>query len=99
MTAYKLLRMRRDGSLGSLFIHRSAVMPEGVWMEAEFHPTPGYAPREGFHCTWKPLAPHLSMRGRVWCEVEMDGWTELPRPERQGGMWYLAKRMKILRRV
>ena len=30
--AFKLLRMRRDGTIGSLFINRKQVIQLGVWM-------------------------------------------------------------------
>ena len=43
-----------------------------------------------------PHAPHLSMDRRVWIEVEIDDYEQLKRPEHQGGMWYLAQRMKVL---
>jgi hypothetical protein len=65
MKAYKLMKHRKDGTLGSLFIHRKAVIPVGVWLDAEDHPTKGYAHRVGWHCTFKPYAPHLGTKGRV----------------------------------
>jgi len=49
-----------------------------------------------WHCTSQPIAPHLSEVGRVWVEVEMQGIHEFPRPSCQGGMWYLAERIKII---
>lgn len=39
MKAYKLLRVRRDGSLGPLFINKQQKIIVGNWMEAEDHPT------------------------------------------------------------
>jgi len=99
MIAYKLLRVRKDGSLGSLFINRRQRIPVGVWLEAEDHPTKGYAHRPGWHCTSKPVAPHLGTRGRQWFEVEIT--SEIPhiRPKSQGGLWFLSRYMKIVRRV
>jgi len=99
--AYKLLKQRQDGSLGPLLINISQRVPIGRWLESECHPTKGYAIRPGWHCTAKPNAPHLKKilkcgQKRVWCEVEIDGITPFERPKRQGGLWYLAKRMRII---
>jgi hypothetical protein len=99
MIAYKLLRRRRDGSLGPLFINQRQRIPAGVWLDAEDHPTKGYARRPGWHAAPRPEAPHLSLRGRVWCIVEIEDYVPLTRPEAQGGLWYLAKRMKLLQEI
>jgi hypothetical protein len=96
MKAYKLFRVRKDGSIGSLFINARRKLPIGKWMWAEDYPTNGFAHRPGWHATAKPEAPHLSMKGRKWFEVEMKYATEHERPASQGGMWYLAKRIKIV---
>ena len=45
MKAYKLFKLRADGTLGPLFINRQQVVPIGEWLEAETHPTQGYAVR------------------------------------------------------
>lgn len=95
MIAYKLFRERKDGTLGPLFINRKLRVPIGVELEAEDHPTKGYAHRPGWHCTHKPIAPHLSEKDRVWAEVEIEDYTEFKRPITQGGLWYLANRMKV----
>ena len=102
MKAYKLLRVARDGKLHPLFINRKEPTPFGVWMKAECYPTKGFAVRQGWHCTFKPLAPHLSMKlasgeRRVWVEVEVEDWKSYNRPESQGGSWILAQRMKVNR--
>jgi hypothetical protein len=97
-TAYKLFRIRADGSLGPLFIHRRQRIPLNEWLPAENHPTPGYTIRPWWHCTGEPAAPHLGMTGRAWYEVEMRGAREFPRPASQGGMWYLAEWIKVLGR-
>ena len=47
MIAYKLFRVRRDGSLGSLFINKSAILPMNKWIVAEDHKTKGYKHRPG----------------------------------------------------
>jgi len=99
MKAYKLLRQRKDGTLGPLFINRKQRIPIGEWLEAEDHPTKGYKHRPGWHVTAKPEAPHLTTKGRVWAEVQVKEVRELPRPASQGGMWYLADRMKVVRLI
>ena len=97
MVVYKLMRLRKDGTLGSLFINRNVVIPLNEWLEAENHPTKGYQERFGWHCTFKPIAPHLSKRGRVWVKCEVEDTETYDRPESQGGQWVLAKRMKVLK--
>jgi len=86
----------RDGSLSSLFIGKKQRLQIGKWLDAECIPTKGFAVRPGWHCTKEPIAPHLSMKGRTWVTVEIDDYTELHRPAFQGGVWYLAEKMKIL---
>lgn len=97
MRAYKLFRLRKNGTLGPLFIGRKQVIEPGVWLQAELLPTPGFAVRFGWHACAEPIAPHLSKKGRVWCEVEIEGVTEYRRPEAQGGLWYTADRLKVTR--
>ena len=96
MIAHKLVRLMKDGSLSSLFIGQKNRLPIGGWLESECIPTRGFAVREGWHCTKEPTAPHLSMRNRVWVRAKIEDYTELHRPLAQGGVWYLAKRIKIL---
>lgn len=98
-TAYKLFRKRKDGTLGPLFINRKQVIPVGEWLEAEDHPTKGYAHRPGWHCGAEPKAPHLSERDRVWCEVEVEGYYDFPRPQHQGVRWMIADRMRVVREL
>ena len=93
---YKLFRLRKDGTLGSLFINRRAVLPIGKWMKNECHPTKGFALRPYWHITSQPNAPHLSMKGRVWMRVEMRKFIEQKRPANQGGLWYLAEWIRII---
>jgi len=99
MRGYKLLRKMKDGSLAPLFINKKSRTPIGVWMDAEDHPTKGFAHRKGWHCTLKPEAPHLSTKERVWVEVEMKDTELYNRPESQGGTWVLAQRMKIIKEL
>jgi len=95
LKAWKLFRQRKDGSIGSLFINRRYRIPIGEWLRAESHPTKGYKHRPFWHCTKRPLAPHLSEKGRVWRKVEVSGVTEISRPESQGGVWYLARCLRV----
>lgn len=94
--AFKLLRKRKDGSLGPLFINKRQIITPGVWMDAEAHRTKGFAFRPGWHCAPAPFAPHLSLKGRVWCAVLIDDFRELVRPDIQGGAWLLANRMCVI---
>ena len=99
--AYKLLRIRNDNTLGSLFVGRSRSIPVGEWMDCEYDlPHAGLAHRPGFHCTSSPNAPHIKMKlkngeTRVWCMVSIKDFEELSRPISQGGLWYVAKHMRI----
>ena len=99
MIAYKLLRRRKDGSLGPLFINQRQRIPIGEWLEAEDHPTKGFAHRPGWHCSHEPKAPHLSMKGREWFKVVIDNFYEFERPEHQGGRWFIAGKMIVLGQV
>lgn len=101
--AYKLMRIK-DGVLYPLFINRNVPTPIGEWLPAECHPTKGFAVRQGWHCCFQPVAPHLKMtlangEQRVWVECEVEDWQKYDRPESQGGAWILAQNMKILRVV
>jgi hypothetical protein len=101
MLAYKLFRRRKDGTIGPLFINRRQRVPLGQWLEAEDHPTSGFAHRPGWHCGVEPRAPHLtrgakSSRDREWFVVEVADFTTFRRPDDQGGEWVLANRMRVL---
>ena len=96
MIAYKLLRVRKDGTLGSLFIDRGGVLEPGTWLWAETHPTKGYTIRTGWHCLSKPHAPHLTEHGRQWYRVHIREHKRIEKPASQGGTWFLARQIKIL---
>jgi hypothetical protein len=96
MIAYKLFRQLKTGEITSLFINKKRRLPIGEWMEAEMFPTKGFAIRPYWRCTSHPHAPHLSMKNRVWLKVDMENFIEFQRPENQGGLWFLAKRIKII---
>lgn len=77
--AYKLFRTLRGrpGELFPLFIDKSSPVPVGEWIEAEYHPTKGFAQRPGWHVGRAPQAAHLMKKDgslpsdRVWAEVEI----------------------------
>ena len=97
MIGYKLFKQRKDGTLGPLFINRKQRLEVGKTYEAEDHKTKGYAHRPGWHICAKPSAPHLKKEGRVWAKVEFHDAETHKRPANQGGLWYTAKRMTILK--
>ena len=99
--AYKLFRELKSGQITSLFINKTRKLQYNKWLEYENYPTSGFAERPGWHCTEKPCAPHLKMElksgeKRVWKTVMIQDFTEFKRPENQGGLWFLAKRIKII---
>lgn len=96
MIAYKLLRQLKNGDLTPLFINKTQRIPYNQWMDAECHPTKGFAVRPYWHCTSGPCAPHLSKKGRIWGIVEIEDYSSITRPDNQGGEWFLAKRMKLI---
>lgn len=96
MIVYKLFRQLKSGDITSLFINKKRRLKSNEWLEAESFPTKGYILRPYWHCTDKPFAPHLSLKNRIWKQVEIKEYIEFNRPEHQGGKWYLAKQIKIL---
>ena len=46
---YKLFEMNEKGDLFPLFIDKNTSVPIGKWIPAEYHPTPGFAARGGWH--------------------------------------------------
>ena len=102
MKAYKLVKLGKDGKCYPLFINKHEPFVFGKEMVAGCYPTKGFAVREGFHCCFKPIAPHLkeqlaSGQQRVWIELDVEDYTTYDRPESQGGMWILAKRITPIR--
>jgi len=96
MIAYKLCRKKKNGDITSLFINKSETLLFNVWIEAKSFPTKGFKVRPFWHCTSSPIAPHLFLKGRVWVKVEIDDYEIFNRPENQGGIWFLAKKIKLL---
>lgn len=104
MIAYKLMRVKKDGNIYPLFINKTVPTPIDRWLDAECHPTKGFAVRKGWHCCLKQNAPHLKMRlsngeQRIWVKVEVDDYSLYNRPESQGGEWVLAQKIKIIERL
>jgi len=99
MKAFKLVRKLKDKSLAPLFIDKKIRLKTGVWLKAKLCPTKGYTIRQGWHCTTKPYAPHLTMNNRVWIEVEVQNYKQYLRPQNQGGLWILAQEMKVIREL
>lgn len=97
MYAYKLMRERKDGSLGSLFINRRARYYPGDVMVAKPHPTPGFAFRPLIHCTDRMEADHLSKAGRRWVLVYIYGDVEWF--QHRGQSWPLAQKLKIMSKM
>lgn len=104
MKAYKLFRKSAVGAYHSLFINKVVSLPLNEWLEAQCYPTNGFAVRAGWHCTLKPVAPHLVMNPkngmrRVWCEVEVEDVCYHNRPVSQGGTWVTAQRLRLVREL
>ena len=96
MIAYKLCRKLKSGKITPLFINKSEGIKLDTWYKSECHPTKGFKVRQGWHCTSTPSAPHLSKKNRVWIKVEILDYQSIKRPESQGGLWYLADKIKFL---
>ena len=97
MKAYKLLKVRKDKTIGPLFINCRQRIPLGVWLLSENHPTKGFAVRPGWHTCSTPDAPHLIIRGRAWFEVLIKDYQIIERPKSQGGIWYISNHIKLVR--
>jgi len=95
MKAYKLFKLRKNGSISSLFINNKVILPLNTWLQAFSFPTEGFQLRPGWHTMKRPIAPHLSKKNRIWAEVEIKDYEKCKRPESQGGLWYLSKWMKV----
>lgn len=107
MQAYKLFRVRTNGTLGPVIINRGQVIPVGKWLKAEDHSAKalsyGVAVRPGFHATKEPHAPHLTKPSkkaladnRTWYLVELKKVRAEHRGVDGGSDWYVADHMKVL---
>lgn len=99
MIAYKLFRVLKNGEISPLFINKKARLPLNKWLVAEAHRTKGYKFRPFWHCTSNPSADHLTEKGRQWYQIEIKDYSEMKRPPSQGGLWYLANNIKIIKKV
>ena len=99
MIAYKLFRVLQSGEITPLFINKTCRLQRGKVILAENHPTKGFAHIPFGHCCSQPIAPHLSMKGRAWYEIEIYNYTEFKRPVSQGSIWYLASKIKIIKPI
>jgi hypothetical protein len=66
-------------------------------LPAKKHAIPGFKVRAGWHAAPRPVAPHLSTKGRVWAKVELEDVETLSRPKFQGDVWFIAKKMRVLK--
>lgn len=94
--AYKLCRIKKNGQITSLFINKTENLIFNKWLKAKCYPTKGFKIRPFWHCTSNPIAPHLSIKNRVWIKVQMKNFKKFQRPENQGGLWFLAEHIKLL---
>ena len=95
ITAWKLFTLRKDGTIGPLFVNRRQRIPTGLWIDAEAH-HPGHLKfRPGWHCAHAKLAPHLVKYGRQWRRVKIMQFDVHKKPKCQGGLWYVAQRMYV----
>lgn len=93
------MRVLKNGDITALFINKKYRVRLNQWMDASCHPTKGFAIRPGFHVLEQPIAPHLKLtKDRAWFEVEIEDFKIIQRPEKQGGRWYLANKMKVVKR-
>ena len=100
MIAYKLLSMRKDGSLGPLFINKRQRIKIGVWYNAEPHRKKGYAFRPGWHAFFtmdgaSHLKKKIKREKRVWVKCEVMDFVFYDRPVNQG-QWILAQKLKVI---
>ncbi len=98
ITAYKLVKRRKDGTFGPLYIDCRHHFEIGEWQEAKYDIIkPGYAVRPGWHTCKHMSAPHIKPRpDRYWMKVKVADYIEFERPEGQGGTWFLSKWIKPL---
>ena len=100
---YKLFHVRKNLTIGPLFINRSQVIPLDKCLRAESHKTKGFKFRPGWHICSEPKAPHIKLnckcQKRAWYKVEFSDFETIVRPECQGGIWYIANNMKVIEKI
>lgn len=110
MVVYKKVRILKDGNCYPLFIDNKKPFVFGTWMQSEYHPTKGFAPRSingidtdnpigGWHSCPNPEASWIadelkSGEKRVWMECEAKNVMEYHRPQ---GIWYLSEWIKPIK--
>lgn len=105
MVAFKLVRVREDGSLGSLFVRRSRRLPVGKWIKADLKVRPRdrvagggvLKLRPGWHAAEKPALAHLTRTGRAVFKVRLR--KNVKRHIGPQGVWYTADEMYIMWRM
>jgi hypothetical protein len=92
------MRVRADGTFGSLFVDKSRILLPDSWLRARLRLKPRtLAHRPGWHAAKTGIFPHMSRRGRVVVVVELRGdIKQHVRPASQGGLWYTASTMRIV---
>ena len=95
MECYKLVKLRKDGTIGSLFIGASRKYQLGEWYEAEELPKKGFSPRKGWHGFLSKESHHLTEKGRTWALCEVEDFVIMERPSSQGGNWVLANKIQF----
>lgn len=101
MIAFKLMRVNTDGTVSPLFIGRDRKYELDTWYDAESIQRNGFKFRPGFHCCSTTSAPHIkrelkSGETRTWVQVQISDFEQIKRPESQGGLWYIAKKIKFV---
>ena len=97
--AFKLFRIRKEGSIGSLFVEPTARHPIGTWIPAKAHSHKKLKFRKGWHALIHPNAPHLSKKNRAWYIVMVDNYEVIDRPKNHGGKWVIAQKLNIIGRL
>lgn len=98
MEGYKLVRLRKDGTIGPLFFDATLRIPFGKWMWFKPLQKKRFCFRPGWHVLRERRAPHLSKRGRIWIKVEMKHYRRMEGsfvPKRE--IWFIAKRIKVVK--
>lgn len=105
MIAYKIFKKSKSGLFKPAQVPVARLQHKGyevgVWYPAENAQPTNLKERIGFHCVNQPSVPHIKIIPNkiVWVEVEIEDYTEIRRPQSQGGLWYLANHLKIIREL
>lgn len=84
---WKLFNLRKDGTIGPLFINRRQRIPSNQWLDAESHPTKGFAVRGQWHATSEnqhhTSALKVEFGAEYSCKVSRQ-WTDQSRRVERG---------------